>query len=52
VPLSKLAPAPWWTGAVTLPEALDDFGERVLVGQARVLDVDGELRLVPGTRRA
>jgi hypothetical protein len=51
VPLNELAQAPWWAGAVALPDALDYFGEMVLEGQARVLDVDGEQRLVPGTRR-
>ena len=41
----------WRAKVVALPEALDYFGEMVLAGQARVLDVDGELRLVQGTRR-
>ncbi len=51
VPLPELAGDAWWAGVVALPEALDYFGEMVLEGQARVLDVDGELRLVQGTRR-
>jgi hypothetical protein len=50
-PLPALASDPWWAGAVALPDALDYFGEMVLAGRARVLDVDGELRLAPGIPR-
>jgi hypothetical protein len=45
VPLSALAPDPWWSGIVAVPHALDYFAERVLGGGACVLDLDGKAHL-------
>lgn len=45
VPLAALAADPWWAGMVALPEALDYFGERILGGAVRVIEVDEQLHL-------
>lgn len=45
VPLASLAKDRWWSGIVAVPHALDYFGERVLGGEACVLDLDGQAYL-------
>jgi superfamily I DNA/RNA helicase len=39
-PLEVLAADPWWSGIVAVPEALDYFGERLLGGDFRVVEVE------------
>jgi hypothetical protein len=41
VPLATLAADPWWAGIAAVPDALDYFGERLLDGEACVLELDG-----------
>ncbi len=40
VPLESLAADPWWAAAARLPDALDYFGDRILGGAMRVVEVD------------
>jgi mRNA-degrading endonuclease RelE of RelBE toxin-antitoxin system len=52
VPLEALAADPWWAGIVAMPEALDYFGERLLVGPVRVVEIEERQCLARFTQEA
>lgn len=50
--LDTLAADPWWAAIAALPEALDYFGERMLDGAARVVEVNEQCYLARSTQAA
>ncbi len=52
VAVDDLVAEAWWAGVDAVPDALDFFGERLLDGAARVIEVDDRVLLARCTREA
>ena len=50
--LDDLATIDWWSEIVALPDALDTFGDRMLDGAARVIEIDQRAYLARCTQEA